>query len=182
MIGALALVAGWSFAEGLLFFIVADVPIGWIALNHGWRRGLVAALVAAPAAALGGLVMVLWTGTDPAAAQAALVALPAIDAALVSRAAGQWADGHYLAMARGAFGGVPYKLYAHAWALAPSGGVPTFLLGSIAARLPRFVMVALGTSAIARALPQRVSPRGRRGLFVLCWVAFYAWYFARMGW
>ena len=40
MTALLVLTAGWSFAEGLLFFLVADIPISWIAVRHGWRAGL----------------------------------------------------------------------------------------------------------------------------------------------
>jgi len=41
------IVAGWSAAEAALFFIVADVPISWIAVRSGTRAALLAAVVAA---------------------------------------------------------------------------------------------------------------------------------------
>ena len=40
------IVAGWSAAESAIFFIVADVPISWIAVRSGTRAALLAALVA----------------------------------------------------------------------------------------------------------------------------------------
>lgn len=180
MIGLLALTAGWSFAEGLLFFLVADIPISWIALRHSWRRGLLAALIAAPSAALGGLAMALWASRDASAAAAALAALPAIDSALIGETAARWADGGYLAMAKGAFAGTPYKLFAFAHSQSPQGGAAMFLLGSIAARLPRFVLVALGVSLIGRVVGSWLGLNARLWLLALCWTGFYAWYFSVM--
>lgn len=180
MIAGLALVAGWSFAEGCLFFLVADVPISWIALRHGWRRALLAAMLAAPMAALGGLAMATWTAGDPQSARAALVALPAIDAALIDDALHRWQSGGYVAMAQAAFAGVPYKLYAHAQGTDPHGGAASFVTGSIAARLPRFVLMALAVATIGRWLRPRTTLRQRALLFAAGWATFYAWYFAAM--
>ncbi len=180
MTALLALTAGWSFAEGLLFFLVADVPISWIAVRHGWRRALTAALVAAPAAALGGLVMALWASRDAASAQAALAALPGIDSRMIGQVAQRWAQGGYGAMAGGAFTGTPYKLFAFAQGTTPQGSAILFLAGSVAARLPRFVLVALGVSAIGHAASRWLSLRARLALLALCWLAFYGWYFSTM--
>ncbi len=180
MTGLLALTAGWSFAEGLLFFLVADIPISWIALRHGWRAGLKAALIAAPSAALGGLAMALWANGDAASAHAALVALPAIDGRMIGAVAGRWAEGGYAAMAQGAFTGTPYKLFAYAQGTAPQGHAILFLLGSIAARLPRFVLIALGVSAISRGMSRWLSLRTRQWLLALSWLGFYGWYFSVM--
>ena len=41
------IVAGWSAAEAAIFFIVADVPISWIAVRSGTRAALLAALLVA---------------------------------------------------------------------------------------------------------------------------------------
>ena len=180
MTALLALTAGWSFAEGLLFFLVADIPISWIALRHGWKAGLMAAGIAATSAALGGLAMALWASRDAAGAHAALVALPAIDERLIGDIAARWAEGGYTAMAKGAFTGTPYKLFAYTQGQAPHGGAVLFLLGSIVARLPRFVLVALGVSAISRGSSRWLGQRARQGLLVLCWLAFYGWYFTVM--
>jgi hypothetical protein len=180
MTALLALTAGWSVAEGLLFFLVADVPISWIAVRHGWRRGVAAALIAAPSAALGGLMMALWASRDAASAHAALVALPAIDKRLIGEVAIRWAEGGYLAMAKGAFTGTPYKLFAFAYSQEPQGELLLFLFGSIAARLPRFGLIALGASAISRVLGQWLNLKLRLMLLGLCWLAFYFWYFSTM--
>lgn len=177
---ALAAVVLWSLAEGFLFFIVADVPISVIALRYGVRRGVVAALMAAPAAALGGLAMVLWTQSDPDAAKAALIALPGIDASSVLNASYRWVDDSYLAMAEAAFAGQPYKLFAHAHGLDPAGGPGTFIAGSVAARLPRFLLIAVIVGLIGRWLAPHLALRWQMATLGLCWAAFYAWYFSVM--
>jgi len=180
MIALLALTAGWSFAEGLLFFLVADVPISWIAVRHGWRRAVTAALLAAPAAALGGLVMALRASRDAASAWAALAGLPGIDSRMIGQVAQRWAQGGYGAMSSGAFTGTPYKLFAYAQGISPQGSAILFLAESIAARLPRFVLVALGVSAIGHAASRWLGLRTRLAVLALCWIAFYGWYFAVM--
>lgn len=177
---ALAAVVLWSLAEGFLLFIVADVPISFVALRYGVRRGAVAALIAAPAAALGGLAMMAWTTADPDGARAALIALPAIDAALVDDIAGQWGRGNHGAMLAGAFQGIPYKLFAHSAALAGQSSYAGFFIGSVAARLPRFLLIAVITGLIGRWLRPRLRLRWRIAVLAACWTAFYAWYFSVM--
>ena len=62
----------WGVAEGLLFFVVPDVVISAVALAKGWRAGLVACLLAAAGASLGGGAMYLWSQASPEAALAAV--------------------------------------------------------------------------------------------------------------
>ena len=177
----LPLVALWAFAEATLFFIVADVPIMAVGLRHGVRRALLAALVAAVFAACGGLAVMEWASADPAGSRAAIESLPGIDAALFDEAAAAlaWPAVGWAAMMHGAFSGVPYKLYAHA---AGVGGadMAAFFLGSIMARLPRFVLVAIFGGLIGPPLRRHLRPRTMWLLFALAWAAFYAWYFAAM--
>jgi hypothetical protein len=177
---ALAIVALWSLAEGFLFFIVADVPISYVALRYGIKRAVVAALLAAPAAALGGLAMLSWASGDSDLAGAMLEAVPGIDAQLLVDVRYRWTDGGYGAMAAGAFGGIPYKLFAFAAGLEPHGSTLAFFAGSVAARLPRFLLVALIVGLIGRWLEPRLALRWRLSLLGLCWTAFYGWYFSVM--
>ena len=124
--------------------------------------------------------MALWASREAASAQAALAALPAIDGTLIGEVAARWAAGGYGAMAQGAFTGTPYKLFAYAQGQMPHGGAALFLLGSIAARLPRFLLIALGVSAIARSASRWLDLRAQLALLALCWIAFYGWYFSVM--
>lgn len=175
----LALVALWAFAEATLFFIVADVPIMAIGIRHGPRRAIVAACIAALAAAAGGLAMLEWAARDPVASRAAIESLPGIGSALVDRAVAGWNEGGAWAMLTASFGGTPYKLYAYAAGIGGTGAAG-FLLASIAARLPRFLLVALVAGLAGPHLRRRLPPGLLWPLFAGCWIAFYAAYFVAM--
>lgn len=176
---ALGIVALWAFAEATLFFIVADVPIMAIGVRYGLHRALVAALVAAVFAALGGVAMMEWASAAPEASRAAIERLPGIDAALFDEAAMAWPTFGWAAMLEGAFRGIPYKLYAHA-AGVDGASVTIFFLASIIARLPRFVLLVLLGSLVGPPLRRRLGPPLLWTLFALAWAVFYAWYFATM--
>jgi hypothetical protein len=180
MILALAVVALWALAEAILFFIVADVPISYVALRYGWRAALRAALLAAVMAGVGGVILLLWASADADTVRNLIVALPAIDAAMLSDAGLAFADGGYWAMAKGSFSGIPYKLYAYAAVPAPPGGLSGFFVASILARLPRFLIIAVLVSAIGKWLEPRMPRRHRLALLAGCWLLFYGWYFAVM--
>ena len=175
----LLLVAGWSFAEAMLFFLVADVAISLVAVRHGWRPAVTAALVASLAAAAGGAATYGWAAADPAGAHAAILALPAIDEALIAATRERLAADGNIAMLWGSLSGVPYKLYALA---AGEGARPLlpFLLASPLVRLPRFLLVALATAGIGALLAKRLGMRARLIILAGCWALFYAWYFAVM--
>lgn len=172
-------VAGWSFAEAILFFFVADVAISFVALCRGWRKGVAAALVAALAASLGGAVTYTWAASDPAGAERTILALPAIDQAQADAARASLAGQGEMAMLGGSLSGVPYKLYALA---AGRDGRPLipFLLATPLVRLPRFLLAALGTAAISALLSGRPGLRARLWLLAGFWLLFYGWYFAIM--
>jgi len=176
----LLVVAIWGFAEATLFFIVADVPISAIGLRCGWRKARRAALAAALAAGIGGLVVLHFSAAVPQAARGVLLQVPGIDAELLDNAVAAFRDHGFPALAAGAFRGVPYKLYAHGAGIA---GDPTgpFFFESIVARLPRFLLVAATSGWIGPRLRGAMPDGMVAALFIACWSAFYAFYFAAMG-
>lgn len=175
----LLLVAAWAFAEAILFFIVADVPISAIAVRSGFRAGAIASVVAALTASAGGLVVYLWAASDPSGAARRIAALPAIDFAMIEAASEASRDIGYPAMLLGSLTGIPYKLYALA---AGTEGRPLlpFLLLSPLIRLPRFLLVSALAAGISRLLATRLSRRARLAILAVCWTGFYAFYFAVM--
>jgi hypothetical protein len=175
-VAGLALVALWAVAEAVLFFIVADVPIMALALHKGWRAGLTTSLVAAVFAALGGVALAMWAASDPAGSRTAVLAVPGISAAMMDTAATAYAQDGFLAMLWGSFSGVPYKLYAHAGGVAGSN-LALFALASIAARLPRFALIALAAGMAGPWLRTRLSPPVLWTIFAGAWIAFYTGYF-----
>lgn len=177
---ALALVALWAFAEAVLWFIVADVPIMAVGAIWGRRRAMVAAMVGSAAAALGGVVVMLWAGADPAGCRAAMLSVVGVNEALLADAGSAWREGGAWAMTVGSFTGTPYKLYAFA-AGTDGTGVVAFALLSFLARLPRFVMVALMSGTLAIRLRRRMGNRWFWALFVWTWAGFYSWYWHSLG-
>jgi uncharacterized membrane protein YdjX (TVP38/TMEM64 family) len=121
--------------------------------------------------------MYLWGRADATGTAAFLDQIPGIGPTMleVVRAS---LDTHGLAaLFLGPLTGTPYKLYAVA-AGQTGAAFLSFLLVSLPARAIRFVLIVLLTHAIARRLPARLgSP-----ILAVCWLAFYAAYFAHMGW
>ena len=173
------IVSGWSAAEAVLWFIVADVPITWIAVRSGTKAGLLAALVAAGSALLGGAITYLWAAADGGGLAHVLDGLPAISLALMSQVDDIWRVDGFWGMLSGSFEGIPYKLFA---AEAGEQGTPIvgFLLASLVARLPRFLLVAAVAGGLSALLSRWLGMRQRLALLLAIWVAFYAWYFSVM--
>lgn len=172
----LSIVAGWSAAEASLFFIVADVPISWIAVRSGTKAAMLAAVVAAVASVVGGAIVLLWAQRDPEGAASTMASLPAIGPALIARAADGYHQGP-LAMLAGSFQGTPFKLYALEAAKRPDLWL---LLLAPFIRLPRFLLIAAFVGGVSRLLSPRLDMRKRLTLLGLAWTLFYAFYFAAM--
>jgi membrane protein YqaA with SNARE-associated domain len=170
----------WGVAEATLFFIVPDVLLSYVGLKHGPRAGAVASLYAALGAALGGVCMYLWSQADPAAARAAVLAVPAISEAMFIHARESMGTHNWFnATMAGPLSSTPFKVYA-VWAPWAGASLPAFALASIAARLPRFLIVAIGAALIGRALRPKLSERQLLWLLAGGWIAFYAVFFALM--
>lgn len=172
----LSIVAGWSAAEAALFFLVADIPISWIAVRSGIRAALLAAVVAAVASVAGALAVWAWASHDPTGAAATMAVLPGIDQALIREAADRYRHGPHAILA-GSFAGLPFKLFA--LEAAKHGSVGFFLLAPLL-RLPRFLLVALFVGAASHGLSRWLGVRQRLIVVGVLWVAFYALYFAVM--
>jgi hypothetical protein len=169
----------WGVAEATLFFFVPDVLLSYIGLKRGVKDAARASLIAAIGAGIGGAVMYLWSVNDPAAARAAVLAVPAISEAMAARAADAVAQNWFSATLLGPLTSTPFKLYA---ILAPHAGasVPAFALASVLARLPRFLIVSIGVALIGRGLSRWLGERQLLWLLIGAWLLFYAVFFALM--
>jgi hypothetical protein len=168
----------WGAAEGFLFFVVPDVVISGVALARGWRAGLVACLLAAAGAGLGGGAMYLWSQGSPQAARAAVAAVPSVSDPMIADARTSMArEGWLVAALKGPLTSTPYKVYAM---LAPASGasLPAWMAAAFPVRLPRFIGVALAFALVRRLARGRLSRRGMIILFGLGWVLFYGWFWA----
>lgn len=175
--------AVWGVAEGTVFFIVPDVWISWVALKSR-RRSLTTTLSALAGALVGGLATYKYssrTGAD--ATRRFLVGQPAISHAMINRIEHEMVEEGPKTLMRGPLRGAPYKIYART-AGVQEQPLGTFLAWSVPARLIRFVLVSLGSSAMASAtkkhFPRHAKTINRIGFFA-AWTAFYIWFFKTTG-
>lgn len=166
----------WGVAEAFLFFIVPDVIISYVAMTRGFRAGVIACLLAALGAGLGGAAMYAWSEHQPQQAMAAVQAVPAVSEAMVETARADIREsGWFIAAMKGPLTSTPYKVYA---ALAPEAGasLPAFAVAALPVRLPRFLLVAAGWALIAAVARRRISRRVLLAAFTVTWVLFYGWF------
>jgi membrane protein YqaA with SNARE-associated domain len=169
----------WGFAEGTLFFIVPDVILSFIGLKRGARDAAFAALIAACGAACGGIVMYLWSAHDAAAARAVVDAVPAVTEMMMWRAPHDMGEHWFAATVLGPLTSTPYKVFA---VFAPQAGVPLalFAVGSVFARLPRFLLAAVAGAAARRWLGRWVPALWLTIALMVFWIGFYAIFFSVM--
>ncbi len=171
-------VAGlWGFAEAVMFFVIPDVFLTWVAVRKGMRPALRLSVVAVAGAVVGGLFTYGWGAADVGSGELAMAWLPGIDAAMIDRVADEVAAGGSAALLDGPRQAQPYKLYALA-AGDQSASVPGLVWWTIPGRAFRFVLssVAAGILGVLgrRFLPRRLVV----GVWALFWVAVYAWLWA----
>lgn len=170
-----AAAALWGFAEATFFFVVPDVLLTASLLVFGLRRAFRLAVVAALAAAVGGLLMMRWGAGDIEAARDFLLSVPLVGDDLLMRVEAEMRGSWPVGLALGAVTGAPYKIYA---VEAGAAGVNAFLFAFVSffTRLLRFSLaigIAAGGFALARRSDlQRLNPVG----LALVWSAIYAAY------
>lgn len=169
----------WGVAEATLFFIVPDVLLSWIGLRRGVRAAGIAAFWAACGAACGGAGMYLWSARAAAAARDAVAQVPAVSEAMMARAELAMGAHWFEATMLGPLSSTPYKVFA---VLAPHAdvGLLAFMLASVLARLPRFLLAGLGAAWIGRGLGRWLGAPWLLGLWAGFWVLFYVVFFTLM--
>jgi membrane protein YqaA with SNARE-associated domain len=171
----------WGLSEATIFFIVPDVIISAIALEYGFRKGLVAAGISVLGAVLGGALIYAWGKIDIVGARAVFELLPAIAPSTIARATTEMSEPLIgTSMLKGSMTGVPFKLYAsEAGAIGIS--LWTFIALTPLVRLPRFLIAATG-AALARRFAPGFFQSPRLKLLGLFWVVFYAIYWMSAPW
>lgn len=165
----------WGFAEGTLFFVVADVLFTRVAVSRPVRA--LAHLGLATAGALAaGVLMFAWSSRDPAAARAAVAAVPKVGAAMVDRTEARLDEVGLAALFDRPLGGVPYKVHA---VLAPGRfELASFLGASLFARLERFALSWAAFALLFLAFVRRRSEHSRvpGRIHAVFWILVYGYY------
>ena len=169
----------WGLAEATMFFIVPDVLLTRIAILRGWRQALRACCWALAGAMVGGVLVyyAAATGHSPGLSRW-FDWLPGISPSLMAQAHDGLEDHGLVVLWRGAFGGIPYKLYAMQAGAMHIGWI-MFLLVSAVTRLARFVATSLVAWVLAKTALRFCSRAYLQVIHVAVWVAFYAVYFIR---
>lgn len=172
--GALVAAFVWGFAEATLFFFVADIWVGWVAA-HDAKRGAQAVLAATLGAILGGSLLFLAPGVF-------LPILPHVPG--LSQGELDWAAQRVREHGLGAlllysWTGVPFKVFAAQTGALAAGPFLAFLVVGTAARLLRFVPVALAFGLVGRLArgPFQRRPWLPLALALAFWTVAYVYYF-----
>jgi membrane protein YqaA with SNARE-associated domain len=148
-----------------------------IAQRRGLRVAAVSVACAIAGACVGGAIMWRLGRDHPERVAELLDYVPAVSREMIEAARPAIAEAPFLALVKGAFSGVPYKVFG---GVAASAGVPlgTFLLITIPARAVRFLLLC-GLSAAANSwLAPRIGLRTRTLLLIGGWTVFYVLYWS----
>ncbi len=156
-------------AEAVLFFIIPDVFLTFVAVRSGTRRGLEATAWAVVGAVVGGLIAYGWGSLNAESASTAMATLPAVDREMIADVEAQVAEDGPAALVRGPLGGRPYKLYAAASGAA--GASPIALaLWTIPGRLWRMALIT--------AVAGWAASWARRKTRLPAWIPMATWLFS----
>jgi hypothetical protein len=174
---AVALVALWSFAEAIVLPIVPDVALDLLGLAAPRRTPRLFA-VSVVASILGTAVLFAFAISDLLAAQALVLAVPAINQPMLDAARVTVATGDPASLAL--FGpGTPLKVFTVAW-VSGSGTVLGLLLGAVLNRLTRIGPALLAAMGVGALLPAWLRRHDRLvlALYVGAWIVIYAGYWS----
>ncbi len=167
----------WAAAEAIVLPIVPDVGLCLLVLAAPRRTVRLFSAVVIGAIA-GTFIMAAFALQAPDAARAVLLAIPAIDPALLSSADQALARDGVVGFAQ--FGpGAPLKVYTVEW-LAQGGDIAGLLVGTILNRITRIVPALIVAAAIGQFAGPWLRQHSRLTLaaYAAFWVLVYVAYFA----
>lgn len=173
--GGLALMTAWGFAEATLFPVIPDVGLMLLAMVAPRRGPILLGAVVAGALA-GSAVLYAASTSSPVAVTTAIVALPAIDAPMVTDAQATVASGDPMSIAR-VGPGTPLKVYTLAWATGPA--TPAALaVGVVLNRITRMVPFLVPAMLVGWLAPGFLRRHDRLVLatYWTAWAVAYALY------
>ena len=174
---AVLLVALWSFAEATVLPVVPDIALDLLAIAAPRRTPLLFA-VSIVASLVGTAVLFTFAVSQLPAAQALVLAVPAIDQRMLDAARATVATGDPASLAL--FGpGTPMKVYTVAWA-SGSGTPLGLLLGAVLNRLTRIGPALLAATVLGALAPAWLRRHGRFvvAVYVAAWLVVYAGYWS----
>jgi len=167
----------WGLAEGLVFFIIPDVFLGFVAL-----LSISGGMIALWAALAGSLVsaIIIFAGVSyfGSAYESILTAIPGISTEMIAQVSINIQTYGLSALIKAPLEGVPYKIYSvHA---AKEGfSLIEYLLWSIPSRLERTLPVTLIALAVGFACQKNIKGHTNRWVlgYIVFWTGIYVFYY-----
>lgn len=170
----------WGFAEGVAFFIVPDVYMGFAAL-YALRAGAIAWLFSIAGSLAAVCVIYVLVAILAVPYVNWLDVVPGISRGLTEQTAVRLAADGLPYTPLLVLGGVPLKVYA-ALAFTLGGSLGSVLLWTVFARIVRIAPVFALLALVRLVFRRHIDAHPGRWLllYALGWTAFYAFYFVRM--
>jgi membrane protein DedA with SNARE-associated domain len=168
----------WGICEGVFFFIVPDVYIGFVAIFSG-EGGLVALLSALAGSLVSIFIIYALNAVVGGHLIAWLLMVPGIHGPMIVGVSNALQRHGAMAVILGPWSGIPLKIYS---VLAAQLSIPIgeYFLWSIVARIERTVLVLAIGMILGRIFKSKIQkhPRIAIGIYVALWVFIYVLYFS----
>jgi membrane protein YqaA with SNARE-associated domain len=176
-VASLAIAFVWGLAEAMLFFIIPDVYLGFVALFN-WRRGLLGTATTVVGAVLGGAIMYTLAASHGSAMDRLIDHVPLISPRIIQTVSENMQESGLRVMINGPKQGIPYKVYA-VQAGQQAHPFVLFLLVTVLARLTRILPLTLFFAAVGVVLKKFIQHRTLlvSGAYALVWISIYVSYY-----
>ncbi len=165
----------WGFCEGIFFFVVPDVIVGYISI-YNRKRGFYSLVASIIGSLLSAIVIfyisIYYNMTN------FLLNIPLITIQLIDNVQQQFILNGIPAVLYGPFNGIPYKIYSVV-AANFNLSLPLFLLYSIISRISRILPVYILTSILGFIFKKQIVKNAKHTfiIYLIIWLIIYFLYF-----
>lgn len=170
----------WGICEAIFFFVAPDVFFCFTALFSP-LTGIIHCLVSVFGSVCGGMTLYMFSQFNPQASSDFLAKVPGVSVAMIGTVHNNFQSLGIMALFKGPWEGIPYKIFAVQAAIANIGLI-MFAITSIPARLERVFLTSLVFAAVGRIFNKSIKkyPIIWVVAYVLFWLAYYFLYASRM--
>lgn len=167
----------WGLAEGIFFFIVPDVYIGFASLLNS-KSGILSLFFALFGSLLSAVVVFLLQGFFGNRISALLLYIPGIKESMMVKVAADLTAQGFSALVTGPVFGIPYKVYSTVAAQLKFPLI-TYLLWSIPSRLERMILVCIAGIVLGKVFRKKLVKHPILALlcYLILWIGIYVEYF-----
>ena len=168
----------WGLAEGVFFFIVPDVYIGFMSLVS-FKSGIFSVFYVLLGSLLSAILVFIIHGQIGSRMSELLLYVPGINASMLTKVSNDLSAQGLSALITGPLFGIPYKIYT-TFAAQLSFRLTSYLLWSIPARLERLTIIFIIAALSGRLLRKSIEkhPILASFCYIFIWIGIYVAYFA----